>query len=100
MRSAESLGGHDAFVGEQAKRGVHRPGGGLPAAVRALGDLADDLVAVHRLFVKKREDGGADVSLPMRVPTRLSNWLRSCSIASHMASPAWDALKPPCRECC
>ena len=49
-------------VGEQLQGRVDRSGAGLPGAAGALADLADDLVAVHRLLGEDREHGGAHIS--------------------------------------
>src|SRR5690606_35689944 len=50
------------FVGELLQRRVDGSGAGLPAALAALGDLLDDLVAVARLLRQQREDRGAHVA--------------------------------------
>ena len=50
------------FVLELLDGRVHRPGAGLPGSAGALGDLLDDLVAVHRLHREHVEDRRAHVT--------------------------------------
>ena len=60
---AVGLGRDDqALVGEHLQRGVDRPGAGPPHAAAALGELGDDLVAVHRLHGEQPQDREAYVS--------------------------------------
>ena len=56
------LGAHQAFVGQLRHRRVHRARAGAPCPAGALGDLLDDLVAVHRLLGEQREDRRAHVT--------------------------------------
>ena len=56
------LGAHQAFVGQLRHRRVHRARAGAPGPAGALGDLLDDLVAVHRLLGEQREDRRAHVT--------------------------------------
>ena len=61
--SALGLGrGDQALVGEHLQRRVDRPGAGPPHAAAALGELGDDLVAVHRLLGEQPQDRQPDVS--------------------------------------
>src|SRR6478735_7948729 len=52
----------EAFVLELLDGRVDRAGARLPRTVRALGDLLDELVAVHLVAREDVEDGGADVA--------------------------------------
>src|SRR5262249_25993319 len=53
---------HELLVGELLQRRVDAAGARCPRALAALADLADDLVAVHRLLGEQRKDRGADVA--------------------------------------
>src|SRR5262249_42692407 len=59
---------HEALVGQLLERRVHASGARRPRALAALGDLADDLVAMHRLVCEEGDDGGADVAAPCSAP--------------------------------
>ena len=48
--------GDQALVGEHLQRGVDRPRAGSPHTTAALGELGDDLVAVHRLLGEQPQD--------------------------------------------
>ncbi len=54
--------GDQSLVLEGLEGRVDRAGAGPPDAPAALGQLGDDLVAVHRLLGQEGEDGGADVA--------------------------------------
>src|SRR5690606_34172553 len=54
----------ETLVLELLERGVDASGARPPEAIGALGELADDLVAVHRLLGEEGEDRGADVAPP------------------------------------
>src|SRR5690554_3323042 len=53
---------HEAFVGEESDRRVHGAGARPPRATQALGDLLDDLVAMHGLLGEQEQDRGAHVA--------------------------------------
>jgi hypothetical protein len=52
----------EALVGEQAQRRVDGAGARPPRPLGALGQLGDDLVAVHGLLVEQHEDRRADLA--------------------------------------
>src|SRR5205823_2008331 len=58
-------GGHEILVGEQLQRRVHRARARPPQPVRALGDLLDDLVAVHGPLGEQRQHGRPHVTPAM-----------------------------------
>jgi len=63
LLAAFGLGAHDQTLVDQQLQGrVDRPGAGLPQVLAALGDLLDDLVAVHRSLGEQDQDGGPDVT--------------------------------------
>src|SRR5690606_13102632 len=54
----------EPLVLEQVQSRVDRARARAPLALAALGDLLDDLVAVHGLLGEEQQDGGADVAAP------------------------------------
>ncbi len=63
----------ESLVLELLDGGVDRAGAGLPRAPGALGDLLDELVAVHLVAREDVEDGGADVTAA-RPGAPLTRW--------------------------
>src|SRR5262245_38003418 len=61
----------EVLVLELLEGRVDGAGARLPDAPRALGDLLDDLVAVHRLLAEQDDDGGADVAAARPAPERV-----------------------------
>src|SRR5205807_700567 len=53
---------HEALVAELLQRRIDRAGARLPATLAALGDLADDLVAVLGLLAQQGQDRRAHVA--------------------------------------
>ena len=53
---------NQSLVDQQLQGRVDRAGAGLPQVLAALGDLLDDLVAVHRPLGEQHQDGGTDVT--------------------------------------
>ena len=56
------LADNQSFVDQQLQGRVDRAGAGPPQVLAALGNLLDDLVAVHRPLGEQHQDGGTDVS--------------------------------------
>ena len=58
----------EALVPQLLERRVDRAGARPPESAAALADLADDLVAVHRLLSQERERRGPDITAPCAAP--------------------------------
>ena len=56
------VGGHQSLVLHHLEGGIDRARAGPPDAATPLGELGDDLVAVHRLLGEQRDDGGPHVA--------------------------------------
>ena len=89
-----------ALVLELLDGRVDRAGARLPGAAAALGDLLDDLVAVHRLDGEHVEDRGADVTAahlraPRRRATRTRRARRDCA---RLIRPCTHGGGPPLHD--
>ena len=63
LLAAFAFGADDqALVDQQLQGRVDRAGAGLPQVLAALGNLLDDLVAVHRSLGEQHQDGGTDIT--------------------------------------
>ena len=91
----------EVLVLELLERRVDGPGARPPDASGSLGELLDDLVAVHGLLGEQREDRGADVAAPCAPAEGVARAVvavapPAVAAAAHERMPSWMRYgRPP-----